>query len=187
MNDKRVAVFGGSRVPRGSAQYAEAYEVGQRLAQAGLVCVNGGYSGSMEASAKGTREAGGRVIGVTSSFFARNEMNEFVDEEVPTDDLYNRIRQLVIRSDAYIVLRGSIGTLAELMIVWNIASIDSHFDRPIILLGDTWKNVIRSFLENLDLRPELLQHLQFASTPEECIRLLVQDLEGRAPVAWQGD
>ncbi len=187
VNDKKVAVFGGSRVPRNSAQSAEAYEVGQRLAQAGLVCVNGGYSGTMEASARGTREAGGRVIGVTSSFFKRSEMNEFVDEEVPTDDLYNRIRQLVIRSDAYIVLRGSIGTLAELMIVWNIASIDPHFNRPIVLLGDTWKNVIRSLSENLDLHPELLAHLQFASTPEECVAILVKDLEGRPPVAWQGD
>ncbi len=114
-------------------------------------------------------------------------MNEFVDEEIPTDDLYNRIRQLVIRSDAYIVLRGSIGTLAELMIVWNIASIDPQFDRPIVLLGDTWKNVIRALSENLEMRPDLIQHLQFASTPEECIGLVLKDLEGRPPVAWQGD
>lgn len=186
-NEKKVAVFGGSRVARASEQYAEAYEVGRRLAQAGLIVVNGGYSGTMEASARGTREAGGRVIGVTSTFFSRNEMNEFVDEEIPTDDLYNRIRQLVIRSDAYVVLRGSIGTLAELMIVWNIASIDPHFNRPIVLLGDTWKNVIRALSENLDMPANLLEHLQFASTPEECITLLGRDLEGRAPVAWQGD
>ncbi len=183
---KKVAVFGGSRVARGSAQYAEAYEVGSRLAQAGFVIVNGGYSGTMEASAKGAREAGGRVIGVTSTFFPKNEINAFVDEEIPTDDLYNRIRELVIRSDAYIVLRGSIGTLAELQIVWNIASIDSEFNRPIVLLGDPWRNVVRAYLENLNVTPELVQHLQFASTPVECVDLLSQRLNGVGN-ATQGD
>ncbi len=173
---KRVAVFGGSRVPRGSAQYAEAYQVGARLAEVGFTVVNGGYSGTMEASAKGAREAGGRVVGVTSAFFPKNEINAFVDEEVPTDDLYSRIRELVIRGDAYIVLRGSIGTLAELQIVWNIATIEPQFNRPIILLGDPWKNVIRTFQENLDVQPEAVRHLQFASTPEECVELLRQQL-----------
>ncbi|MGB8644572.1 MAG: LOG family protein [Anaerolineae bacterium] len=185
-NQRKIAVFGGSRVARESEQYAEAYEVGRRLAQAGMAVVNGGYSGSMEASAKGAREAGGRVIGVTSAFFARNEMNPFIDEEIPTDDLYNRIRHLVVRSDGYIVLRGSIGTLAELLIVWNIATIDPHFNRPIILLGEPWKNVIRALQENLAIAPEHFQHLTFAATPEECIEHLKHELEGRPPVAWQG-
>ncbi len=166
-------------MPRESGQYAEAYRVGSLLAGAGFTLVNGGYSGTMEASAKGAREAGGRVIGVTSAFFPTNEINPFVDEEVPTDDLYNRIRELVIHSDAYIVLRGSIGTLAELMIVWNISTIDAHFDRPIVLLGESWKNVIRTFQESLDVKPEHVEHLLFAATPEECVQLLMGRLNGR--------
>ncbi|MGE5139818.1 MAG: LOG family protein [Rudaea sp.] len=175
---KKIAIFGGSRVPRESGQYAEAYRVGALLAEAGFIVVNGGYSGSMEASAKGAREAGGRVIGVTSAFFPMNEINSFVDEEVPTDDLYNRIRELVIQSDAYIVLRGSIGTLAELMVSWNISTIDPHFDRPILLLGESWKNVIRTFQESLDVKPEHVEHLLFAATPEESVELLKRRLNG---------
>src|SRR5512143_3965531 len=91
---KRVAVFGGSQVDRDSDRYREAYEVGARLARAGITVVNGGYTGTMEASARGAREAGGRVIGVTSTFFPDRDVNEYIDEVIPTDDLYSRIREL---------------------------------------------------------------------------------------------
>jgi uncharacterized protein (TIGR00730 family) len=176
-----VAVFGGNRVPRESAQYAEAYRVGALLAQSGFTVINGGYSGTMEASAKGAREAGGRVVGVTSTLFAQNVMNEFVDEEIPTDDLYNRIRELIMRGDAYIVLRGGIGTLAELQMVWNLASLDPDFNKPIVLLGAFWKNVIRIYQENLAIGPEHTRLLQFASTPEECMAWLARTLNHAAP------
>ncbi len=92
---RTIAVFGGSRVERDSALYAEAERVGALLARAGFILVNGGYTGTMEASAKGAREAGGRVVGVTSTLFTGSVLNEFVDEEIPTDDLYNRIRELI--------------------------------------------------------------------------------------------
>ena len=169
-----IAVFGGSRVERDSAQYAEAYHVGALLAQAGFTVVNGGYSGTMEASAKGAREAGGRVVGVSSKLFEQNVLNEFIDEEIPTDDLYNRIRELIVRGDGYIVLRGSVGTLAELQIVWNLATLEPGYDKPIVLLGDFWKNVIRAYEENLAVTREHTRYLRFASTPEECVKLLAQ-------------
>ncbi len=169
---KSVAVFGGSRVARDSVRYQEAYHVGALLAQAGFTLINGGYAGTMEASAKGAREAGGRVLGVTSTLFTQNVMNDFIDEEIPTDDLYNRIRELVVRGDGYIVLRGNIGTLAELQMVWNVASLEPGFNRPIILLGEAWRNVIGCYQENLGIGEEQTRYLQFAATPEECIILL---------------
>ncbi len=184
---RAVAVFGGSRVARESERYEEAYRVGQLLARAGFTLINGGYAGTMEASAKGAREAGGRVVGVTSTLFEKNVMNEFVDEEIPTDDLYSRIRELIIRSDGYVVLRGSIGTLAELQIVWNLASVERGFDKPIVLLGDLWRGVIRAYEENLSIGPEYVGHLQFASTPEECVELLRQHLGPNGAGAQGGD
>ncbi len=173
---KSIAVFGGSRVARDSAQYAEAYRVGALLAQAGLTVINGGYSGTMEASAKGARESGGRVVGVTSSLFAEHVLNEFVDEEIPTDDLYNRIRELIVRGDGYIVLRGGIGTLAELGIAWNLATLEPGFDKPIVLLGDFWQDIIRVYTGHQAINTEQTHFLQFASTPEECVELLKRKL-----------
>ncbi len=175
---KSIAVFGGSRVARESERYAEAYHVGALLAQAGFTLINGGYAGTMEASAKGAREAGGRVVGVTSTLFEQNVMNEFVDEEIPTDDLYNRIRELIVHGDGYIVLRGNIGTLAELQMVWNVASLEREFNRPIVLLGEAWRSVIRAYEEHLGIGTEQTRYLQFASTPEECITLLRRTFDG---------
>ncbi len=184
---RTIAVFGGSRVARESALYAEAYHVGALLARAGFTIVNGGYSGTMEASAKGAREAGGRVVGVSSSLFAQNMLNEFIDEEIPSDDLYNRIRELIVRGDGYIVLRGSIGTLAELSIVWNLATLEPGYDKPIVLLGDFWKDVIQAYERNLAIGDEQTRFLQFASTPEECVQLLLQQLDGADTKSANGE
>ena len=74
-----IAVFGGSRPQPGSAEYAEAYVVGKLLARAGFVVMNGGYAGTMEASARGAKENGGRAIGVLSNEFARLAPNAYLD------------------------------------------------------------------------------------------------------------
>jgi len=171
-----IAVFGGARATRDSAQYAEAYRVGMLLAQHGLAVVNGGYTGAMEASAKGAFDAGGRVIGVTSKLFSTSVLNDFVHEEIATDDLYNRIRELVRRSDGYIVLRGGIGTLAELHIVWNLAALEPGFEKPIVLIGDFWRNVIAAYEAHLVVKGEHTRYLYIASTPEEGVRQLTRAL-----------
>ncbi len=175
---KSIVVFGSSRVTRNSEQYSEAYEVGVQLARAGFTMINGGYAGTMEASAKGAREAGGRVVGVTSTLFVSNVMNDYIDEEIPTDDLYNRIRELIVRGDGYVVLRGNIGTLAELQMVWNLASLEPDFNKPIVLLGEAWRNVIRCYEQNLGVGAEQTRYLQFAATPEECIARLQRAFDG---------
>lgn len=179
-NSKTIAVFGGSRVDRGSKLYEEAERVGALLALSGFTLINGGYEGTMEASAKGARSAGGRVVGVTSSLFSKNVLNEYVHEEVITDNLYNRIRELIVRSDGYIVLRGSIGTLAELGIVWNLASLEPGFDKPIVLLGDSWKNIVEAYRNNLAVELEHTRLVDLAATPEECIALLMRRFGDRA-------
>ncbi len=184
---RTIAVFGGSRVERDSALYAEAERVGALLARAGFTLVNGGYTGTMEASAKGAREAGGRVVGVTSTLFTGSVLNEFVDEEIPTDDLYNRIRELIVRGDGYVVLRGSIGTLAELGIVWNLAALESEFEKPIVLLGDSWKQVVRAYEENLAVGEGQTRFLAFASTPEECVEILKRRLDHREVRVSRGE
>ncbi len=175
MNNQRIiAVFGSSRIKPGSPEYREAYHVGELLARNGFTVINGGYAGTMEGSARGAHEAGGRVLGVSSKIFAPLSMNPFVHEEIPSDDLYNRIRELAVRGEGFIVLKGGQGTLAELAIVWNLAWIDPLFQKPIVLLGDFWKPVLRTLEQYLLVTPETSALLHIASTPEEAIEHLVQ-------------
>jgi uncharacterized protein (TIGR00730 family) len=171
-NSRIVAVFGGSRTPPDSADYAEAYIVGKLLAQRGFVVMNGGYRGTMEASARGAKENGGRTLGMLSSEFGWLAPNPYLDEALTAPDLFARIREMQTRADAFIVLKGSMGTLAELALVWNLAKIDAKHRKPIILLGDAWACVLRVMREQLAVTEEEARLLQMVDKPEEAVGVL---------------
>ena len=115
-----ISVFGSSRPTEATPQYTIAYEVGAALARAGYIVCNGGYGGTMEASAKGAKEAGGEVIGVTCSAFKRGKVNAFISREFVTNSLNERLDKLIELGLAYVVLPGGTGTLLELALVWEL-------------------------------------------------------------------
>ncbi len=182
MNEPRariIAVFGGSRPLPDSAEYQEAYAMGRLLAQEGFVVMNGGYGGTMEASARGAREHGGRTIGVLSGEFGDLAPNLYLDETLQSADLFARIREMQLRADAFLVLKGSMGTLAELALVWNLSKIDVRHRKPIILVGVAWQNVLRTWSENLAVTDEEMILLQAVHDPKEAIERLKHLLPDR--------
>ncbi len=181
MTAKTIAVFGGSRPLPDSAEYLQAYTTGQLLAGEGFVVMNGGYAGTMEASARGARDKGGRTIGVISGEFDHLAPNAFLDETVKSADLFARIREMQYCSDAFIVLKGSMGTLAELALVWNLARIDAKQRKPIILVGECWRQVFAAWREHLAVTDAEVSLLQFAADPQEAVERLKQALAGNAP------
>src|SRR3972149_4057938 len=62
-----VSVFGSNAPREGEPGYEEARALGRLLAQAGYIVATGGYAGTMEATSRGAKEAGGLVIGVTAA------------------------------------------------------------------------------------------------------------------------
>src|SRR5438309_2260934 len=108
-----ITVFGGSRVEPGSDEYSAAMRLGHELASRGFEVVTGGYNGTMEAISRGAKEAGGRVVGVTVEVIAKNFQrlpNEYLDQEIQTAALLERIDKLVELGSAYVVLPGGSGT-----------------------------------------------------------------------------
>src|SRR5205814_3470512 len=61
-----VTVFGSARIAESSAGYAQAREVGRRLAEAGFAVGTGGGPGAMEAADRGAQDAGGISGGFNS-------------------------------------------------------------------------------------------------------------------------
>lgn len=116
---KTVTVFGSSLPHEGSPAYIEAQRLGRLLAEAGYAVCNGGYGGLMEASARGAREAGGHTIGITCAVWS-HAANPFIVEQVHTQSFPERLMTLIQRGDAYAVLPGGTGTLAELALVWEM-------------------------------------------------------------------
>jgi uncharacterized protein (TIGR00730 family) len=179
-DSKIVAVFGGSRPLADSPEYAEAYTVGKLLAQRGFIVMNGGYAGTMEASARGARENGGRTIGVLASEFERLAPNPYLDETTNALDLFSRIREMHQRAHGFIVLKGSMGTLAELALVWNLAKIGNH-NKPIVLLGEGWKAVLRAWQEHLAVTDDEAKLLCVTTRPEDAVERIARALEHGQP------
>jgi uncharacterized protein (TIGR00730 family) len=147
-----VTIFGGARIARGSSEYREAQRLGERLAELGLAICNGGYSGTMEAASRGAREAGGRTIGVTVDLFGETPPNDWVGEVENTSSLLLRLDRLTVLGDAFVILRGGVGTLLELALVWNLVLLGASPPKPILAVGEAWSRVIQAMQAGLTLR-----------------------------------
>ncbi len=142
-SSKIVTVFGTSKAGAGDSVFELAEILGNLLAENGFTIANGGYGGTMLATAKGAVEAGGKVIGVTCRAFKRGKANEYVTEEVTTDRLTDRLAKLIELGQAYIVLPGGTGTLLELADVWEHKNKGfANADKPIILVGAFWQPLL---------------------------------------------
>jgi uncharacterized protein (TIGR00725 family) len=138
-----VTLFGTSKAGPGDEPYELAYEAGRALASEGYVIANGGYGGTMLASAKGARQVGGQVIGVTCSALGRSGPNPFITREILTSSLEERLAELIRIGSAYIVLPGGTGTLLELAHVWELKNKSlAGTDKPIIIWESFWKPLI---------------------------------------------
>jgi uncharacterized protein (TIGR00730 family) len=143
---RTVTIFGSSLPAEGTPAYAQAFRLGKLLAESGFGVCNGGYAGLMEAAARGAREAGGHTIGVTCAVWPF-AANAWVAEEVRTRSFAERIMTLIERGDAYLVLPGGTGTLAELALVWEMMNKSSLSRtvggrKPLLVMAPYWQPVI---------------------------------------------
>lgn len=148
MSAPLVAIFGSSAGPPEDLE--RAHQLGRALAQAGFGVLNGGYGGTMEASAAGAREAGGHTVGVTCRTFAfRSGANPHIQEVVETESLTARIETLLTRASAYVVLPGGNGTLAELSLAWEHVrkGLLPGAARPIVAWEEPWRRVVEALAE----------------------------------------
>jgi len=164
-----VAVFGSSEPGEGEPLYALARRLGALLADTGHLVVTGGYGGVMEAACRGASEAGGRTLGVTCAIFSGRTPNGYLLESVETRDLHDRTRELIARSDAFVVLSGKSGTLAELTFLWALHRAGCLDRRPVVLVGDEWRHLLRHLLRAGILEGPEFDVTQVVDTPEEAV------------------
>lgn len=176
-NEKIVTIFGGSRCREDSAEYQQAKEVGARLAEAGFTICTGGYLGVMEAASRGAREKGGRVYGIVMNQF-RSEPNRYLTDKVATNHFYERLQNLIVRSVGFIALRGGMGTVTEISLVWNKLQTGVIEKRPLVLLGDCWTPVVECWQKNLAVSSADVSYLDFAETAEQACRVIIDKSKG---------
>src|SRR5712692_5702289 len=161
--ERIVTIFGGAKCRESDPEYAEAMRVGELLAVAGFTICTGGYLGVMEAASRGARESGGRVLGIVMNQF-KSEPNRFLTDKVATPHFYERLQRLITRSVGFIAIRGGMGTVTELSLVWNKIQTRVIGPRPLVLLGDCWRPVIRAWQRDLAVSDEDVAALDFATT-----------------------
>lgn len=159
---KKVTVFGSSKCKPGDKEYESAFRIGQLLGIAGFNVATGGYQGTMEAISKGASEYGVEVTGCTipDLFLGRDGGNQYVNNEIKSNDLASRIGDLIHYSNLIIVLPGTIGTLTELLVVWNQEYIkecnEIETSHTIFLHEEFWRPILEEMSNDLKLPLNLL-------------------------------
>ncbi len=172
---KIIAVYGSATVEPDHEHYQAAQTVGRALAQAGYSTMTGGYGGIMEAASRGAAEAGGHVIGVTCEqieLIRPRPANQWVREEVKYATLNERLNHLVQKADGYIVMPGGLGTLNELVLVWELMRVEEIPVAPILCFGKFWRATLSDFMSNPYLPARYHDLITFFDRPEQVITSL---------------
>lgn len=155
----------------GDPLLAQAERLGRLLAEAGFTLICGGYGGTMEAASRGARQAGGQAIGVTMDLFSDLQPNEWLTEEQRVDDFFPRLQRLT-SADAFVLLRGGIGTLTEATLTWSLLQTGQISPRPFIFVGESWHRLFDAFRAETTMTGRDLAVATVVETVDDALALL---------------
>jgi uncharacterized protein (TIGR00730 family) len=154
----RVTIFGSARAKPGSFVYEEVKRVAAALADMGCDIITGGGPGLMQAANEGAAAVNApernRSVGIRVELPFEQEVNPFVEQAFEHKTFFSRLHHFVLTSDAYVVTPGGIGTVLELMLIWQLLQVKHIHDAPLILVGNMWAELVDWAKKNL-LKPEL--------------------------------
>ncbi|MBI5182960.1 MAG: LOG family protein [Nitrospinae bacterium] len=167
-----ISVFGSSKIQDNLYEYKEAKRLGKLLGRNGYDICTGGYDGLMSAVSEGGKLGGARVMGITMEIFDLPP-NKWLDEEIKVKNFFPRLELLLEKVDGYVALAAGLGTMAEALLAWSMLSIDAIKPKPLILMGDFWREIMDLFEKRLYINPEgSLEKAEIVSTPSEVIKRL---------------
>jgi uncharacterized protein (TIGR00730 family) len=151
----RVTIFGSARARPGTLAYEETKRVSAALAEMGCDIITGGGPGLMQAANEGAELASskGKSLGIRVDLPFEQEVNPFVELAFEHRTFFTRLHHFVLASDAFVVAPGGIGTVLELMMIWQLLQVRHLDNTPLILVGKMWPGLIewaRSSLLSFD-------------------------------------
>jgi predicted Rossmann-fold nucleotide-binding protein len=100
----------------------------------------------MQAANEGARAraADERVqsVGIRVDLPFEQEVNPFVQDAFEHQTFFTRLHHCVIKSDAYVVVPGGIGTVLEAMLVWQLLQVRHLHETPLPFAGDVWAELV---------------------------------------------
>jgi uncharacterized protein (TIGR00730 family) len=142
----RVTIFGSARAGPGTFVYDEVKRVAAALAEMGCDIITGGGPGLMQAANEGAAAVNApqrnRSVGIRVDLPFEQEVNPFVEQAFEHKTFFTRLHHFVLTSDAFVVVPGGIGTVLELMMVWQLLQVKHVHDTPLILIGKMWADLV---------------------------------------------
>jgi uncharacterized protein (TIGR00730 family) len=147
-NDQfRVAVFGSARLKEDSPEYYEVFNLARLIASAGIDLVTGGGPGLMEAASNGfydgKEDSSNRSIGLNITLPKEQRFAAHLDVKKQFGRFSERLDSFVELSNAFVVTAGGIGTILELFYTWQLAQVRQIDNKPLILMGDMWEDLLK--------------------------------------------
>ena len=155
-------------------------ELGFWAARHGHTIVFGGVGeGLMECVAHAAHEGGGRTIGIVPQVIANSgRMSDYVDVDIPCDNLSDRKQLMMDQSDVFIALPGGLGTLDEIFTVVASATIGYHQKRVILYSMTRFWEPLVQLLDTLAtqgmIRGSWRDHISVANDLADIERLIGQ-------------
>ena len=181
----RVAIFGSARAQPGTFVYDEVKRAAAAFAAMGCDIVTGGGPGLMQAANEGAKSAGATgSVGIRGELPFEQDVNPFVEQAFEHETFFTRLHHFVIASDAFVVVPGGIGTVLEMLMIWQLLQVRHVDNVPLILVGKMWKGLV-DWARHSMLDPRLalanahdLEIPRCLETADEAIAL-VRELHGQ--------
>ena len=139
----RVAIFGSARAQPGTFVYEEVKRAAAAFAALGCDIVTGGGPGLMQAANEGANAAGAPgSVGIRVELPFEQDVNPFVMQAFEHETFFTRLHHFVIASDAFVVVPGGIGTVLEMLMIWQLLQVRHVEKVPLILVGKMWRGLV---------------------------------------------
>lgn len=177
----RVCIFGSARIRPQDPTYHAVFSLAQSLSERGIDVVTGGGPGLMEAANRGVSAAKRHR---SKSYGLPLDLPSLVEKANPHLDIKSahkrfssRLDEFIRLSHAVIVAPGGIGTLLELMYVWQLLQLRAMDERPVILLGRTYWQGLMDWMREMPVGMELvdardLEGISLVDRPEEALEIV---------------
>jgi uncharacterized protein (TIGR00730 family) len=153
----RVTIFGSARTDSDHWGYAAVRDLAAELTRLGCDIVTGGGPGLMQAANEGARMAGADLdrtsVGIRIQLPFEQDVNPYVSQAFEHRTFFSRLHHFVLISDAFVVVPGGIGTLLEMLMVWQLLQVRKLHETPLILAGAMWPGLLE-WAKTSMLRPD---------------------------------
>ena len=182
----RVCIFGSARIRPDDPVYQTVYRMARMLTELGIDVVTGGGPGLMEAANRAVGDVANDVsqsIGLTIHLPRSRELaNKHLDIKSEHKRFSSRLDEFMRLSHTVVVAPGGIGTMLELMYVWQLIQVGMIEPRAVVLLDRSmWEGLLawmrRELLGRRLVSPGDFDWIHCVDTPEEALAFVKTELE----------